>query len=85
MSARPTDAEVLRDDEKFALKAAESRERLKMTYQDDETALLLRDRLVEAREVLREIGEMDSVDDCGSDCSGCREKIKLAKNACKEG
>lgn len=41
--------------------------------------------LAVSQKALREIGKMDSVDDCGSDCSSCREKIELAKNAIKEG
>lgn len=47
--------DVLRDDEKAALVSIESREKLNMVYRDDETALLLRGRLIEAREALGEI------------------------------
>ena len=58
MSDKMSDAEFLRQDEQDALRLHESRETLNCTYQDDKAALLLRDRLIEAR---RALGEIDGL------------------------
>lgn len=74
---------MLTDDEKEVLRPAEERKRLKMAYPDDKRLLLLRDRLIEAREESKRL-EAELGFKYGKQCH-CGYTVWVIPNECKDG